>query len=310
MSIHGSVSSRPDSSTKTALRRLLPAFLLAFAALVASLSLAAPASAVESPISLAPPVLSGTSIVGQTVSVTDGTWSADPAIDPATGYTYVWQRRDRITNLWGAIPGAANQNTYTLGVDDYNTFVRVLLNASNGVDPDGESLSNTTFRIQGIQPFNTVLPSLIDSTPTIGSSVGIDVGTWGGVPEQNGDPLGAGAAMTYTYQWYRCPSASSTVPGDCTPLSETSDSYTPVTVDFEKYIAARVIADNNAASPVTDTATAYTTTYLVDGIPPSIAVAPAVTGTTTVYEQLATNDGTWNGDPPQGGTAPLDMTSL
>jgi hypothetical protein len=296
--------------------RVIPVLVsaLAFAALYFSfLTLAAPAQAVQSPINLTPPTLSGTSTVGQTVSVTSGTWDADPAVDPATGYTYEWQRRDRNTGLWGAIPGAANQNTYTLGVDDYDTFVRALVSASNGEEPPGESLSNTTFRIRGIQPFNTgsdgtALPTLDDSTPTIDSSVGIDVGTWGGVPEQNGDPLGAGAAMTYTYQWYRCPSATSTVPGDCTALSETSASYTPVTVDFEKYIAARVIADNNTAAPVTDTGTAYTTTYLVDGVPPSIAVAPAVTGTTTVYEQLATNDGTWNGNPPQFGTAPLDMT--
>ena len=281
---------------------------------MASLAFASQADAVQSPINLTPPVLSGTSVVGSTVSATDGTWDADPAV---SDYTYEWQRRNPNTGLWSAIAGAADQSTYTLAVADYDTFVRVLVTASNGITPDGQSLSNTTQRIQGIQPFNTgntgvdgtVLPTLDDNEPTVQDGVGVNVGTWGGVPTQVGEPLDPLAPMTYAYQWYTCPSSSSVPPTGCTAVGTDSVSYTPVTADIGKYLAARVTADNNAAAPVTDTGTAYTllSTSPIAGIPPSNTTPPSISGITTVYETLTTSDGLWDGDPPQAPAPGNDM---
>jgi hypothetical protein len=102
-----------DSNTRSfgawfALALALAAALFSFGPLSSQAGAAPPAN--QSPINLTPPVLSGSSVLYQTVSVTDGTWDAVPAI---SSYNYQWQRRDRNTGLWGAIAGAANQNTYT-----------------------------------------------------------------------------------------------------------------------------------------------------------------------------------------------------
>ena len=72
------------------------------------------------PVNLLPPVLSGTPVIGQTLSVTAGTWRANPA---AT-ITYQWKRD-------GAdIVGATNA-TYVLDVADEGAVITVEVTATN-----------------------------------------------------------------------------------------------------------------------------------------------------------------------------------
>jgi len=66
------------------MKKPLPTALLG--AVVATLFLATTASA-AAPANTTPPALTGTAKVGQTLTVSNGTWSGSP-----TGYTYQWQR--------------------------------------------------------------------------------------------------------------------------------------------------------------------------------------------------------------------------
>lgn len=71
------------------------------------------------PINTVAPVASGTRVVGQTLSTTDGTWDGSPS-----GYTYQWQRD-------GVNIASATSNTYVLVTADASHTVRCVVTATN-----------------------------------------------------------------------------------------------------------------------------------------------------------------------------------
>jgi hypothetical protein len=84
------------------------------------------------PVAVAPantvaPVASGSPVVGQILSVTDGTWTGTAPIT----FTYQWQRDNNGGGVYGDIGGATN-NTYTLVLPDLNCNVRAVVTGTNG----------------------------------------------------------------------------------------------------------------------------------------------------------------------------------
>lgn len=71
------------------------------------------------PQNTAAPVASGTGTVGQTLSVTNGTWSYSP-----TRYAYQWLRS-------GAVIGGATASTYLLGAIDSGQSLSCAVTATN-----------------------------------------------------------------------------------------------------------------------------------------------------------------------------------
>lgn len=72
------------------------------------------------PVNTVAPVVSGTGVVGQTLTTTDGTWSGTLPIT----FTYQWQRNS------SPISGATSQ-TYVLVSADAGTNVRCVVTATN-----------------------------------------------------------------------------------------------------------------------------------------------------------------------------------
>ena len=117
-------------------------------------TVAVPSSGIA-PSNTVAPVASGTAIVGQTLSTTDGTWSGTPA---TFTYSYQWQRG-------GVDIGGATSSTYTLVAADSGEDIRCEVTASNGVSPDGVANSNAL----------TVYRTLLDEVTNANYAYGLDL---------------------------------------------------------------------------------------------------------------------------------------
>jgi hypothetical protein len=181
------------------MKKPLPTALLG--AVVATLFLATTASA-AAPANTTPPALTGTAKVGQTLTVSNGTWSGSP-----TGYTYQWQRCTSTTSCTDV--SGATAKTYVIHAADAGRTLRAVVTATNA---DGSSTANSnqsdTVAASG-GPVNTVQPS-ISGDAVVGGTLTVDVGTWSGAP------------TSFTFQWLQCTGAGAA----CTPVpGATGKSY-------------------------------------------------------------------------------------
>ncbi|MDX6473239.1 MAG: large repetitive protein [Gaiellaceae bacterium] len=130
-------------------------------------------------------------------------------------------------------------------------------------------------------PLPTGGAATIAGDPTQGVTLGASTGNWGGKL-----PIG------FAYQWRRCDAAGAS----CSNIAgATSSSYTLATADVAKTIRVVVTASNTAGSASTTSAQ----TAQIVGATPVSQVLPAIAGTPTQGQRLATSTGTW------GGTAPM-----
>lgn len=91
-------------------------------------SLGGPAVALNPPVNTVAPAITGTPTVGQTLTVSNGTWTNSP-----TSFAYQWRRN-------GSDIAGATANTYALVSDDAGTMISCLVTATNA---DGQSSSVT-----------------------------------------------------------------------------------------------------------------------------------------------------------------------
>jgi len=94
---------------------------------------ATPNIALSTPVNTSLPVISGTEIEGETLSVTDGTWTGNPI----PSYSYQWQRSN--VDILGA-----TTNTYVLTIDDVGETMSCIITATNS-----EGLSNAQSNATG-----------------------------------------------------------------------------------------------------------------------------------------------------------------
>lgn len=76
------------------------------------------------PVSLTPPVITGTATVGHVLTLVNGTWAY------AATFTYQWQRSNDGSTGWANI-GGATSTTHTLAGGDEGKFVRCVVTATN-----------------------------------------------------------------------------------------------------------------------------------------------------------------------------------
>lgn len=173
----------------------------------------APGPAGDPPVNTVAPVASGTGEVGQTLSVTTGTWTG---LEPIT-YSYQWQRD-------GVNIGGATNSTYTLVSGDADTDVRCVV---TGTNDDGSSSANSNAISVLYPPVNTVAP-VASGTGNIGQTLSVTTGTWVGT-----EPI------TYSYQWQR----------DGVNIgSATNNTYTLVTADGDTDVRCVVTGTNDDGS--------------------------------------------------------------
>ena len=153
--------------------------------------------------------ISGLAQVGQTLT-------AGALTPTGATATYKWQRCITANGTYTDIAGATG-DTYTLGEDDYNNYIKVVATGTGSFT--GTVTSGCT--------------ALVAAAPTIPiTAIGAISGT-----AQLGQTLTAGAltpsGATASYQWQRC----STATGTYTNITgATSSTYMPVGDDYNKYL--------------------------------------------------------------------------
>lgn len=216
----------------------------------------------SAPSNSALPVISGTAIVGQILTVSNGTWTGTAPIN----YTYQWLRGST------SIPGAT-ANTYTVVIaDTLNTLTcRVTATNVSGAVPATASIGI----VPAVLAANVILP-LVSGTVEIGKTISTTTGTWTGTP-----------TITYSYQWQR---------GTTDITGATSSTYTIQLADSSSQLRCKVIASNPAGNS-TPVFSLSTITVPLPSLP-SNSIPPAITGTVSVGQTLTTSNGTWTGTGP------------
>jgi len=197
-------------------KHLLPALL---ATIVAGLLLVASAFA-AAPANTTAPALSGTAKVGQTMTVSNGTWSGSP-----TSYTYRWQRctSGTCTNISGA-----TSQSYLVRAADAGHQLRATVTATNadGSSTANSNMSDTVASSGG--PVSTGQP-VVSGTAVPGETLTVSNGTWTGSP------------TSFSYQWLQCTGAGAA----CTAIpGATGKTYNVRFVDVYSSLRADVTAKN------------------------------------------------------------------
>lgn len=140
---------------------------------------------VDAPVNTVAPVASGTTTVGSTLSVTNGTWTGDTS----GGFTYQWQRDNSGGGVYSNIGGAVG-STYLLVSADVGCNVRCRVIGSSVDTASSPVASNSLGLVTQPVPTITVAP-VASGTPASGSTLSTTNGTW------TNSPTG------YAYQWQR-----------------------------------------------------------------------------------------------------------
>jgi hypothetical protein len=167
------------------------------------------------------PILSGTEIIGETLSVTDGTWEGKPTIT----FSYQW-RRD-LANI-----GGSTSNTYTLEDADYQTNIDCVVTATNDAGSVPQD-SNDSGLIEGIIPSIIGAPTF-SGTELIGETLTAIFATTEGRPTPTG-----------VLQWQRSDDGLS---GWADIIGETSTTYILAEADYNKFVRVSQTETNGVGS--------------------------------------------------------------
>jgi hypothetical protein len=233
--------------------RSLAAPLIAAIAMLAFVG-AGQAATKAAPANTAPPTISGTPAVGQTLTASNGSWSNSPS-----SYAYQWLRCNGGGNSCTPVPGATQQ-TYKLTQADAGHTMRVRVTATNA-DGSGSAQSDKTATVasgtSSAAPKNTAPPT-ISGTAKVGQTLTANPGSWSGNPS------------SYTYQWQRCDADVLTCSN---VVGATGSTYVVHTADLGFRMRVVVTAKNaKGTATATSATTAVVAPLAIPNGRPTIAI--------------------------------------
>jgi len=146
------------------------------------------AATTVAPVNTAPPTITGTPQVGQTLTAGNGTWTNTP-----TSFAYQWLRCNAGGNSCVNVANGTAK-TYTLVGADATHTMRVRVTATNADGSASAQSDHTTVVAPATStnaPKNTDAPT-ISGTAKVGQELTANDGSWTGNP------------TAYAYQWQRC----------------------------------------------------------------------------------------------------------
>lgn len=230
------------------------------------------------PVNDSAPTIAGTAKQGNSLTVSEGTWSGSEPI----GFTYQWQRcASSCLDITGA-----DEASYTLTNADVGKTVRAQVTASNASLPGGGTATATSpesATTDALVPSGDGLPTISGADYTT-ATLSASTGQW-----QGSEPF------TFSYQWLSCDGAGN----NCLDIAGADGaSYTVAADQAGKTIRVRVSADNSAL-PGGGTAeqTSDASQVIADGNPSNTA-PPTISGSAQEGDQLEADPGTWAGLTP------------
>jgi large repetitive protein len=180
---------------------------------------------IPAPLATAGPTVSGSPIVGQTITTSNGSWMDGPA-----SYAYEWEDCNSSGGSCVSISGATS-SIYTLQAGDVGSTIRSVVTATNA-DGSTPASSAPTSTVSGMAPANANAPA-ITGQAVEGQQLSTTNGSWTGSP------------TSYAYQWQDCNSSG----GSCVSISgATSSTYTLQASDVGSTIRSVVTATNAGGS--------------------------------------------------------------
>jgi len=244
--------------------------------------------AAVAPQNTAPPTLSGSTEVGQTLTVNPGTWTGTPA----PTFTVAWQSCDNpISGDCTPIAGAGNGLTYTTQTSDIYRTIKVSVTATNSAgNASASPMSFGGLTIHAVPPVVLTQP-VISGDAVVGQTLTVSDGTWS--PAQSG----------LLYYWFTCDDTRG-LAGHCTSPGYTSNSYQIVSGDIGHTFVVRVATSD--AQTFGETAI---TAVVTAAVAPANTVAASLTdngagggsfAAPKVGDVLTGHLGTWTGNPTPG----------
>ena len=185
------------------------------ASVAAALSAGADARSTATPSNVSPPTVSGTAVVGETLTAAGGSWTGTP---PLT-FALAWQRCDASGGSCVAI--GETGPTYLISTADKDSTLRVVETAKNAEGSASAPSAQTAVVTPQTAPVSTGDPVISGSTVE-GATLTTTTGTW------------TGTSLTFAYRWVRCGADGGQPDGsDCPSIpGATSSSYTLGSADI------------------------------------------------------------------------------
>lgn len=244
------------------LRMLGTTVAIAIAAFVIGAVVGRPGSgqaAGNAPVKTGTPAISGAAQEGQTLIVSNGSWSASP-----TSYAYAWSRCDASGGSCTAISGATTA-TYKVTSADAGDTLRATVTATNA-DGSAQATSPPSAVISSATaPTSTTAPA-ISGTLQVGSTLTASQGSWNGSP------------TSFAFSWSRCDADGNS----CATIDgATAATYTLTQAAPGRTLRVAVVATNS------DGSTQFTSapTAMVPEVAPT--GCPAGTGTIQIADLKA-----------------------
>ena len=234
----------------------------------------APVAGPNTPVSEAPPVITGSGLPGSTLVVSAGSWTGEGGVT----YSYQWERCDEYGEACATIAGA-EASSYLLAASDAGSTLRTLVTAT---DADGSADAESNAIAVGPSTPSSAAAPTISGVDELGQTLTAEPGIWTG-----------SGALGFSYQWQVCNAEGA----GCTPIAgATETAYKPSSADLGKTIIVTVTASSSLGTA--SASSAPTPSIGEEPTPPVNVLAPTVEGNATAGETLTATPGIWSGSEP------------